>query len=122
MFRKFVKPDGQPVDVTGWSLQQRLRLWLLSVTPRPQKPKAPTPAFKTCALCGTAAGAPGNSQKVPDPDQFTPKVDASGQPRAETAEEAKAPLRTIDAAPRWCAACRKWFHAVGCYSTHRQQS
>jgi hypothetical protein len=28
-------------------------------------------------------------------------------------------VRLIDAAPVWCGTCRAWYHAIGCYSTHK---
>lgn len=76
--------------------------------------------YTRCGGCGKGGR---DDQQVPDPDQFVkPKtvadtVKAIGD--ASTAPVKDAEIKLIDAAPVWCAPCRKWYHAVKCYSLHR---
>lgn len=113
--KTYTTRDGKAVTL-DW--QGQIRLWLLRHTPRPGRPKPPTPAFKTCAGCGTASGGAGNSQKVPDPAQFVAGYAPAGRHAAPEPTEVTSVL-TIDAAPVWCTTCRRWFHAIRCYSLHR---
>jgi hypothetical protein len=63
-----------------------------------------------CAGCGDVDHADPGSQLVPDPAQFDP----------QRAVERKGALTTVTARKVWCDDCRGWYHAVGCYSTHRR--
>ncbi len=91
---------------------------------------APPSPFERCAGCRQAGAADGNSQKVPDPAQFEPRrrqgIGADGLPTTSSVGTERLPavrdeatIRYVDAAPVWCEHCLKWFHAVGCYSSHR---
>ncbi len=73
------------------------------------------PPYTRCTGCGKGGR---DDQQVPDPDQFTKvkTADGSGTPGTEKAE---GDVKLIDAAPVWCWHCGSWFHAIGCYSTHR---
>lgn len=74
-------------------------------------PAVPPPPYVKCAGCGKGGR---DDQHVPDPDQF---VRVKGETPGK--EKAEGEIKTIDAAPVWCAPCGAWYHAIGCYSTHR---
>lgn len=76
------------------------------------------PPFESCAGCRKAGR---DDQQVPEPSQFTKIIgkakvadlDAAPEPVKEEA------IKLIDAAPVRCTTCGAWYHAVGCYSLHR---
>lgn len=72
---------------------------------------APHYPYTRCGGCGKGGR---DDQHVPDPDQF---VKVKGETPGK--EKAEGDIKTIDAAPVWCAPCRKWYHAIKCYSLHR---
>jgi len=79
----------------------------------PARP-APVPAYTTCHACGKAGR---DDQRVPDPEQFTAEEPSTGRHAARELSEVD--LKLVDAAPVWCGPCRRWFHAIGCYTLHR---
>lgn len=75
-------------------------------------------------VVGNAAAVPA---KAPDPIEvnfdrlnFDPGAEA-GRLSDEKFKREKdgTAVKLIDAAPVWCDTCRAWYHAIGCYSTHR---
>jgi hypothetical protein len=79
-------------------------------------PAVPPPPYVKCAGCHKGGR---DDQQVPDPGQYKAVIDTDGNPVPAGAPGNSEPVRLIDAAPVWCAPCGAWYHAVGCYSTHR---
>lgn len=71
----------------------------------------PPPPYTRCTGCRKAGR---DDQQVPDSDQF---VKVKGE--TPGAEKTEGDIKLIDAAPVWCVPCGAWYHAIGCYSTHR---
>jgi len=77
---------------------------------RDTTPDASTATDADCAGCGGRDHRMPD-QRIPDPAQFAPDPRRDGtRPVQEIA--------TVAAPMVWCARCRSWLHAVGCYSTH----
>lgn len=100
------------------------RLALVARLVRPVDP--PAPPYERCAGCRRGSR---DDQQVPDPAQFTtkkgvtPAGDVVGNAATVPAKvfdpvEAAVAVALTDAPPVWCARCRSWYHAVGCYSLH----